>query len=290
MPTRTLTPLVVNADDFGYFDGVSRGILAAIDAGAVTATGVMANGPALRRHVRALRDRTEVDTGVHLNLTLGDPLTRALGGVLVGRPGGLPRPAALARAVLTGGLRVAEVKGELRAQIDRCLDAGLPVRFLNSHEHVHMLPGLYSAVRALAAEYGVRFVRFVRPEWGGSLGVGAGGVARALLLGFLALLHPGRRPGPRLIGTGPSGRLSLAYLQHRLRRLAPGEAWELMCHPGYRDASDHPNPWLASFHRWEEELALLTGAPFAELCAELGVARVRFRDLALDSDDGRGAP
>ena len=36
--------LIVNADDYGYFPGISRGIIDAHKDGVVTATGVLANG------------------------------------------------------------------------------------------------------------------------------------------------------------------------------------------------------------------------------------------------------
>ena len=49
LPAAPLQPprLVVNADDYGYFTAVTRGIPETLDAGSVTATGVLANGPAL---------------------------------------------------------------------------------------------------------------------------------------------------------------------------------------------------------------------------------------------------
>lgn len=39
--------LIINADDYGYFTCVNRGILAAAKAGAITATGVLANSPGM---------------------------------------------------------------------------------------------------------------------------------------------------------------------------------------------------------------------------------------------------
>ena len=50
--------LIVNADDYGYFDCVSKGILESASRGIVTATGVFANRPALpgaRRLASGLR-------------------------------------------------------------------------------------------------------------------------------------------------------------------------------------------------------------------------------------------
>ncbi len=274
--------LVVNADDYGYFRAVTRGILATVDGGAVTATGVLANGPALVEYAPALRERPEVDVGVHLNLTLGEPLTSGMRVRLAPRGGRFPGRAGLLGALLSGALRPADVVAELRAQIERCLGLGLAVRFLNGHEHVHMLPTLFPRVRALAGEYGVVFVRFVTPEWRTASGHRLGALARSAVLQALALLQGGGGPsrGPTLVGAGVSGRLSADELDARLDRLAPGRVYELMCHPGYRDAAEVRDPRLLAFHHWDEERQLLAGPGFRARCEARGVRPVRFRDLA----------
>jgi predicted glycoside hydrolase/deacetylase ChbG (UPF0249 family) len=63
--------LIVNADDYGYFRCVSKGILTAATRGIVTATGVMANAPRFVEHAAMLRDCDSLDVGVHLNLKIG---------------------------------------------------------------------------------------------------------------------------------------------------------------------------------------------------------------------------
>jgi len=278
---RSSRRLVVNADDYGYFQAVSRGILAAADAGRVTATGVLANGLVFEGYAAALRERPEVDAGVHLNLTLGEPLTGPLrrrlgagGGVFPGRSG-------LVRGMVRGTLPGDELVGELRAQVERCLEHGLTLRFVNGHEHVHMLPGLFARVQALAAEYGIPLVRCVTPEWRGVLGQGWGALARSAVLQALSTLQRRGGPcrGPELVGSGVSGWLTLDYLERRLPRLAAGRDYELMCHPGYRDAAEVRDPSLLAFHHWDEELALLTGPAFGALCERAGVTLTRFRDL-----------
>ncbi|MCU0934892.1 MAG: ChbG/HpnK family deacetylase [Gammaproteobacteria bacterium] len=281
-PVRPPARLVVNADDFGYFGAVTRGILETVDAGTVTATGVLANGPALAEHAGALRERPEVDAGVHLNLTLGEPLTGGVRERLSGSGGCWPGRAGLLAALLSRALRPADLMAELRAQIERCLGLGLVVRFLNGHEHVHMLPGVFPRVRALAAEYGIAFVRFVTPEWRtGTGGLRAGHPARSAVLQMLAWLHWRAGPvrGPRLVGAGASGQLTAADLDRRLARLVPGRDYELMCHPGFRDAGEVRDPGLLAFHHWDEERELLAGPGFRARCEAFGVSLARFRDL-----------
>jgi predicted glycoside hydrolase/deacetylase ChbG (UPF0249 family) len=70
--------LIVNADDYGYYPFVTTGILEGIDAGMITATGVFANSETFFHDVRSLKDRSEVDVGVHLNLTFGEPINASL--------------------------------------------------------------------------------------------------------------------------------------------------------------------------------------------------------------------
>jgi predicted glycoside hydrolase/deacetylase ChbG (UPF0249 family) len=281
-PVQPPPRLVVNADDYGYFRSVTRGILATVDSGAVTATGVLANGPALAEYAPALRERPELDVGVHLNLTLGEPVTAGMRARLVPSGGRFPGRAGLLSALLTGALRPGEVVAELRAQIERCLELGLTVRFLNGHEHVHMLPTLFSRVRALASEYGVAFVRFVIPEWRAASGLRPGALARSAVLQALALLQGGGglSRGPTLLGAGVSGRLTAAALDARLARVAPGSDYELMCHPGYRDPAEVRDPALLAFHHWDEERELLAGPGLRARCEARGVRLVRFRDLA----------
>ena len=152
--------IIVNADDYGYFDCVSRGILKAATDGIVTATGILANSEHFDEHIAWLNDYKALDLGVHLNLTHGSPLTPGV----KKRLGHFPEKHTLFKAVLSGALKPKEVKVEWRAQIERCLDKGLNLKFLNSHQHIHMLPSLFSVTLELAAEYGIQHIRISVPE------------------------------------------------------------------------------------------------------------------------------
>jgi predicted glycoside hydrolase/deacetylase ChbG (UPF0249 family) len=138
--------LIVNADDFGYFEGVSRGILEAIDSGVVTATGVMANGPALARTVGPLKAMSSVSVGVHLNATLGAPVTEPMRLALAAWMGvdpsavRFPSKGRMARGLLGGAIPTETLLTEWSAQIGRCQELGLSLDFVNSHEHLHMRP------------------------------------------------------------------------------------------------------------------------------------------------------
>src|SRR5262245_11890986 len=70
-PARTL---IVNADDFGLTGAVSRGILEAARRGIVTSTTAIVNRPIAPALVAEL-DASGLGVGLHLNLTLGAPVS-----------------------------------------------------------------------------------------------------------------------------------------------------------------------------------------------------------------------
>ena len=66
--------LIVNADDFGWTEGVNRGILEAHRNGIVTSTTVLANGAAFDAAMGLARRELRLGVGVHLNLSDGAPI------------------------------------------------------------------------------------------------------------------------------------------------------------------------------------------------------------------------
>jgi predicted glycoside hydrolase/deacetylase ChbG (UPF0249 family) len=51
------------------------------------------------------------------------------------------------------------VRAELRRQLDILRGAGLTPVYLDGHEHVHIVPGLVSAIAPVLEEYGIRTIR-----------------------------------------------------------------------------------------------------------------------------------
>ena len=276
--------LIVNADDYGYFRCVSKGILKAAAAGIVTATGVFANAVHFTEHAAWLRDCDALDAGVHLNLTEGMPLTDDLRKQLARTSGRFPRIFPMAMAILSGAVKPEGVRSEWRAQIERCLEAGLKVRFLNSHEHLHMLPALFPVTTALAAEYGIAHVRFPTSRLAG--GPFQASFIRDAIMKTLEIVN--RRnvnvPPAHFLGMEASGRLTSQYLERSIPRLRPGEVYELMCHPGELDPQEASNPRLRRYHDWEGELRTLTNPAIREALGRHGVHLIGYRDVEIRAD------
>ncbi len=268
--------LIVNADDFGYFPCVSSGIVEGVRAGVISATSVMANRVGLETQIAPLLESTGVDIGVHLNLTSGRPLT----GTLRRRFGkhGLPGKSWWALRLPIRGPLLCEITEEFAAQIDRCVALGVSPVFLNSHEHVHMLPGIYGAVVRLARERRIQFVRHSAPDWGYATS-SAGVVRNALIQGLSWLQRPDGLEArmPRMLGLSVSGRLGLQYLEALGPRLAPDAPAELMCHPGWCESGDISDSALTHYHHWNQELAALLSPEFAALREQFAIEIVGYR-------------
>jgi predicted glycoside hydrolase/deacetylase ChbG (UPF0249 family) len=132
-------PLILCADDYALSPGVTRGILAALDAGRINATGAMTNRPFWKEaasDVMVYADRADI--GLHLNFTFGSPL----GGMAKLAPSGeFPKLGAFLKAARSGTLPREEIRAEITRQLDAFEDAaGRAPAFIDGHQHVQIFP------------------------------------------------------------------------------------------------------------------------------------------------------
>ncbi len=161
----------------------------------------------------------------------------------------------------------------------------MEVRFLNSHEHVHMLPGVFTVAERLAAEYGIPHIRVASSEW--YCRQTAGSISRNVIIGGMKMFVPShfRSRAPAMLGLARSGKLNLRYLTEVLSTLRSGEVYELMCHPGYTDEAVELDPRLAQYHDWDNERQALCSEEVKRLCDENEIQLIGYRHLAIV--DGR---
>jgi predicted glycoside hydrolase/deacetylase ChbG (UPF0249 family) len=282
---RPFTRLVVNADDFGISERINAGILQAHREGIVTATSLMAVGRAFEHAVHLSRTVPALDVGVHLALVAEAPLLRC-NSSLIGNNGRFPDSAgALAWRWLTGGIRKADVRAEWSAQIERILEHGIRVTHLDSHQHVHVLPGLYGLVLDLAARYDIAFVRVPvenlrtdgPPNLHGMARATGSTILRVLwMIGRRTGAGPAKRRSLRFLGFQDGGRLDQVRLRCLLDRLRPGGVYELMCHPGFTPDEPDVQSWA---YRHEVELRALTSPSIRSEIAARGIRLCNFKDL-----------
>jgi predicted glycoside hydrolase/deacetylase ChbG (UPF0249 family) len=243
--------LIVNADDWGLTRGVSEGILAAHRHGIVSSTTVLATAALDRELVARLR-ASGLGLGLHVNLTLGVPLTR--GRSLVDGDGRFVRDARRAAARATA----ADVRAEVEAQVQRfesTLKRG-PTH-LDTHHHVGLHPPVREVVLDVARALGVP----VRSQ-----DATARARARAARL---------RTPDHFFGESGPDAYWSVDRTIRHLRELPAGVS-EFMCHPGWFDA----DLAYSRYGRQREVELIGLGTPSARAAAAaLGITVCTFADL-----------
>ncbi|WP_262965187.1 carbohydrate deacetylase [Methylobacter psychrophilus] len=261
--------LIINADDYGYYPCISQGILDAVSLGAVTATGIMANSPDLKIQLEWLNSVKDLDLGVHLNLTFRQPLTATMADKLAHWNGYFPNAYLITGMILAGKISIQDVRSEWSAQIEAC--QGQKLQFLNSHEHIHMLPVLFPLTLELARKYAIPYVRLTQAEWLTPFGISA--LVRNTLLQAMQAINKPRLniKTPLFLGLSQSGKLDFNYLETIFSKLKPGKHYELMCHPGRFNASEISDPKLISYHDWDGELALLQSQEIHALYKKFGI-------------------
>jgi predicted glycoside hydrolase/deacetylase ChbG (UPF0249 family) len=60
---------------------------------------------------------------------------------------------------MRGDINMDEVKREFSAQIEKVQQEGLTISHIDSHEHVHMFPGILDIVMRLAVENNIKYIR-----------------------------------------------------------------------------------------------------------------------------------
>jgi len=82
--------IIVNADDFGYSNAINYGIIDAYKEGVLTSTTLMVDMPGTIHAINLMKENPGLGVGLHLNFTLGKPLTN--GKTLVGKNGEMIKP------------------------------------------------------------------------------------------------------------------------------------------------------------------------------------------------------
>jgi predicted glycoside hydrolase/deacetylase ChbG (UPF0249 family) len=252
----------VNADDFGFTRDVNQGIIEAHRRGILTATTLMATGPAFDDAVRLARENPSLDIGCHL--------------VLVGPRPFPPTVAKLIPAVMLGRSRVYD---ELAAQVRRILDAGIKPTHLDTHKHTHLLPPVLDAVARISEEFSIPWVRrpFDFPGQPGGV-VWNNRVMGAVRGRFSRVLgRHGCRSTDHFSGFGVTGNYSAEYLVKLIEALPEGST-EFMCHPGICGDELRSARTRLKESR-QRELEALTDAAVRAAIEKAGVRLSSYRDL-----------
>lgn len=281
--------IIINADDFGRHAEINRAVEEGLVHGCLRSATVMPGGAAFAGAIDIARRHEELGLGVHFTLVDSHPILPPEEiPSLVGSEGDfLPDHTALLKRYLKGGVNLEEVRRELAAQLQKIEVTGIPISHVDSHQHMHTLPGIIDIVLDLAARAGIRAVRTPRtPLFAGAFG-GLGQLVGRLGLSTLARLaackahRRGLLTPDNFAGIVAGEAVSEGELLHLIAHLPQGTT-EVMMHPGMKnDVLQEDSGWQ---HDFEAELAAILSPRVGEALRKAEVEPVNFRHLSCTAE------
>jgi hopanoid biosynthesis associated protein HpnK len=254
--------LIVNADDFGLAESINEGIIKGYREGFITSTSLMCSAPAFDSAVEQLRSCPGLGVGIHLTLVGGvKPVLPAekIPGLVTSDGVFLDNYVEFAKKFYSGQIQMEEVAAELAAQIERGLATGLKFTHLDSHQHLHVLPGMPALIVHFCQQYGFHAVRIPGEDYFWRGGFACGPVRMLGKCGltfcsnlFRSYIRCKNIVGPNhFFGMVAGGNLNETLVGNILDQLPEGVS-EIMTHPGL-DAEHLAQKFKWGYH-WEDEL------------------------------------
>ena len=265
--------LLVNADDFGFTRDVNAGIIEAHTGGILTATTLMANGEAFDDAVRLSREHPSLDIGVHCVLIGGRSLLN-----------GHEYPTNIKEFLSAMTFRRLDPYAELRVQVRKIRDAGIPLSHMDSHKHTHLHPKVLDAIARLSEEFQIPWIRrpFDFPLSGAGMPLSKRVLGRTFAVvrpRFRSVLERhGCRMTDHFAGFALTGRFRAAELTGLLASLPEGTT-EFMCHPGHCTEELRCASTRLKESR-QRELEALTAPEVRAMLNEHDIKLMNYRDLS----------
>lgn len=279
--------LIINADDAGLSGEINSAIKKCFERGVITGTSLIASGESFSQACDMLKEIGKSDAGVHLTLTgCLKPCTKipsAVATVLEDRKAFPESYFGFMARYYRGIIHPEHVYLEFANQIQKVISRGFTVTHLDSHEHVHMFPGVLKVVIALAKEYSIPYVRLPLEPWSvickdfGLKDLLRHAALKAFALSAKRLIKKSDiKCNDFFLGHFHSGRLNEEILDFMLEKMPEGVT-ELAVHP----AVESPDflkkfPW---YKNASKEMEILTEGFLRQKALDKGIEIVSRKDL-----------
>jgi hopanoid biosynthesis associated protein HpnK len=283
--------VIITSDDFGLSAGVNAAVEKAWQEGVLTCASIMPGGEAFDEAVKIASRNPGLQVGLHLTLVQG---TSVLPHSEI--PGLVNDSGWFSDNPVTSGMRYFFDKGlykqilrEIEAQIERVVDAGIPLSHVDGHLNIHLHPTIFGFLTELMPRYGITSFRLSRERLSHNLRFDKqrllGKAVERIIFGTLSA--QARRQLDRLgivyaaevKGVLNSGRMTEEYLLNILDGLDVGLT-ELYFHPGILPDAEISR--RMPDYRHEEELAAIIGPRIRARMAQLNIGLCNYRGEAKD--------
>lgn len=155
--------LIINADGYGFTAGITRAIEECVEFGTVKSLSANVNFKHAENLTQLVRKYPDISVGCHLNPVVGKPILPPEKVPTLVDEYGEFFYTRFRRRFLSGQIRMAELRAELTAQMEKTRDlAGKAFSHLDFHMGLHKLPVLYGLFLEIAKKSGVGRIRGYR--------------------------------------------------------------------------------------------------------------------------------
>jgi predicted glycoside hydrolase/deacetylase ChbG (UPF0249 family) len=258
--------LRIIADDLGLALCVNEGIILGLKNKWIDGASLMPAGEAFPDAVRLIKELDQPNIGVHIVFVEEKSLGRKKD-----IPSLIDSDGSFAKGhqkfffrYMLGLIDLNDIEKEARLQIEKCLEQGIKPSFINSHQHLHLLPRIMDVFIKLAKEYQIPRIRIVMEP----IFTIDGGIFRKIKSLVLYLFsrsahqkirNNGLETNNFFIGFTQAGDLSLKDIKFakEVARDYPNKNIELGCHPGFENQQllNKYRHW-GGYH-WQKELDVL---------------------------------
>lgn len=278
--------LIVNADDFGLHTEVNRAVIQGYQKGCLRSTSLITTGSAVDEAVELAKENPGLGIGIHLTLVAERPmLPPEQVPTLVGDDGKfLPDHVAFIKRYVSGGIDREELFAECEAQIAKAMDLGINITHLDSHQHLHVLPGISKICLKLMGKYNISKMRYPGEAFffTGGFPVGLGRRIAKCGLTVCADIAKGKakwynkKMPDYFFGMVAGGHNEEKYFLNILKSLPDGVS-EIMIHPGANDMElGKCYDWQ---YHWQDELNSVTSQEVMKYITEHDISLISYADL-----------
>ena len=274
--------IILNADDFGRHTLINRAVEEGVARGILRSATIMPGGAAFDDAAALARRTPALGVGIHLTLVNGNPVLppSEIPSLVTEAGVFLDDHTALTVRVLRGSVNLAEVRAELAAQLRRVEAAGIHPTHADSHQHMHVLPGVIDIALDLCSEAQIPAMRAPRaPLFAGNFGgigqlIGRAGLSVLARRAAAKAKTRGIRVPEHFAGIVAGEAVDTATLTQIAAGLGEGVT-EVMLHPGTSNAVlIRDCLWD---HDFEAELAAVCAPAVRDALAAAGAEVVNFR-------------
>lgn len=276
--------LIVNADDFGLDERINSGIIRSFKNGIVRSASLAVSGEAFDAAVHLTKSNRDLSVGIHLVINEERPvLPEYCVKSLTDKKGNFLTFPDFLKKYSSRRIDLSQVYSEFDAQIEKFIKTGLMPTHIDSHKHIHMIPGIFNIVFELAKKYKISGMRLSRCPVVNAFGGSRRGRALSILaLSGMSYLNAAKLKAGGLkftkycYGLMDSGSLNCKRLDSILTSM-PAGTYELMCHPGVDSA--YLRGRFNLDYNWNDEVDALTNPGILNKLNSLNIGLVKYEDI-----------